>query len=155
MVAVSENNKSGERPAVKPANRGHWLEKFAPFRTNWAEIVRRGAFTLRGIRSAAARKRLSAMRLGDQVLFYHSQQELVVVGVMTVTHEAYPDPTSADPQWLTCDFAPVETMVHPVSLEAIKTDSHLATIALVRQPRLSVMPLTSEQFHIIVTEANV
>ena len=154
MVAVSENNKTDERLAVKPAPRGHWLVKFAPFRTSWSEIVRQGSFTLRGVRNPAARKHLSEMRTGDEVLFYHSQQELAVVGVMAVTREAYPDPTSADPQWLTCDFAPVKTLTHPATLDAIKADSRLATLPLVRQPRLSVMPVTSEQFHIIVDDSN-
>jgi len=73
---------------------------------------------------------------------------------MTVTREAYPDPTSADAQWLTCDFAPVETLAHPVSLEAIKTDSRLAKLPLVCQPRLAVMSVTPEQFDIIVNEAS-
>jgi predicted RNA-binding protein with PUA-like domain len=154
MVAVSETNKPEERPAVKPAPRGYWLVKFAPFRTSWAEIVRHGSFTLRGVRSPAARKYLAMMHLGDQVLFYHSQRELAVVGVMTVTREAYPDPTSADPQWLTCDFAPIKTLALPVSLDTIKADSRLAALALVRQPRLAVMPVTETGFRIIVETVN-
>lgn len=131
----------------------HWLVKFAPFRTPWTEIIRRGTFTLRGVRSPAARKHLSAMRLGDTVLFYHSQKELAVVGVMAVTREAYADPTSADPQWLTCDFAPIKTLARPVLLNTIKTDSRLAQMALVRQPRLAVMPLTEAEFRIMVEDA--
>ena len=152
MVAVSENNKPDERPTVKPAPRGYWLVKFAPFRTSWAEIVRQGSFTLRGVRSPAARNHLSAMRAGDEVLFYHSQQELAVVGIMAVTREAYPDPTSADPQWLTCDFAPMKTLACPVTLDAIKTDARLAEMALVRQPRLAVMPVTAAQFQIVTQD---
>lgn len=154
MMAGSENDKPDERPAVKPAPRGYWLAKFAPFRTSWTEIVRHGSFTLRGIRSPAARNYLSAMRAGDEVLFYHSQQELAVVGIMAVTREAYPDPTSADPQWLTCDFAPVKTLTPPVTLDAIKADSRLAEMALVRQPRLAVMPVTAEEFHLIADGFN-
>lgn len=139
-----------ETPSASPR---HWLVKFAPFRTSWAEIVRRGIFTMRGVRSPAARAHLAAMRLGDPVLFYHSQQELAVVGVMEVIREAYPDPTSTDPQWLTCDFVPVKTLALPVSLEAIKGDSRLATFALVRQPRLAVMPVSAEQFQIMAEQA--
>jgi predicted RNA-binding protein with PUA-like domain len=154
MVAVSASNKHDECPVVKPKNRRHWLVKFAPFRTSWAEIVRRGSFTLRGVRSPAARNHLSEMRTGDAVLFYHSQQELAVVGIMKVTLEAYPDPTSADSRWLTCDFAPVKSMVRPVSLDKIKSDSRLAAIALVRQPRLAVMPVAEAEFKIIVGEVN-
>ncbi len=150
MVAVSDTNKHDECPAVKSAPRGYWLVKFAPFRTSWAEIVRQGSFTLRGVRNPAARNYLSAMCVGDEVLFYHSQQELAVVGVMAVSREAYPDPTSADPQWLTCDFAPVKTLAQPVSLDTIKADARLAALALVRQPRLAVMPVTEAEFKIIV-----
>jgi predicted RNA-binding protein with PUA-like domain len=131
-------------------NLRYWLLKFAPFRTPWADVVKRGAFTLRGVRSHAARKNLLEMRVGDQVLFYHSQQELAVVGVMEITREAYPDPTSADPQWLTCDFAPVKTLAHPVPLEVIKADARLAALALVRQPRLAVMPISLDEFAVIM-----
>ncbi len=130
----------------------YWLVKFAPFRTAWPEIVKRGTFTLRGVRSFVARKHLAEMRLGDAVLHYHSQEEMAVVGVMEVTREAYPDPTSADPRWLTCDFAPVRTLARPVRLNEIKMDDRLATLALIRQPRLAVMPVSLEQFQIIVDE---
>jgi predicted RNA-binding protein with PUA-like domain len=133
-------------------NLRYWLVKFAPFRTRWAEIVKCGKFTLRGVRSPAARKHLSEMRVGDPVLYYHSQQELAVVGVMEVTREAYPDPTSSDPHWLTCDFAPVKTLARPVALDTIKADARLAMLPLVRQPRLAVMPVSHEQFQTIADE---
>lgn len=146
MVAVSENNKHDERLPVKHASRRHWLVKFAPFRTSWSDIVRRGSFTLRGVQSHAARKHLSEMRSGDAVLFYQSQEEMAVVGVMIVTCEAYPDPTSSDPQWLSCDFIPVKTLPRRVRLKEIKENPRLATLALIRQPRLAVMPVTEDQF---------
>lgn len=92
------------------------------------------------------------MRLGDQVLYYHSQKELAVVGVMKVSREAYPDPTSADPQWLTCDFTPLQTLPRPVTLAELKADPRLATLALLRQPRLAVMPVPPDQFKIIAEE---
>jgi predicted RNA-binding protein with PUA-like domain len=119
-----------------------WLVKFAPFRTSWAEIIRSGTFTLRGVRSPAARKHLASMRMGDSVFFYQSQQDQAVVGLMEVTRESYPDPTSADPKWLTCDFAPVTTLPSPVPLSRIRAESRLAKIPLLIQPRLAVMPLT-------------
>lgn len=133
-------------------NLRHWLVKFAPFRTEWTDVVKRGRFTLRGVRSHAARKNLQNMKVGDQVLFYHSQQEKSVVGVMAVAREAYPDPTSADQKWLTCDFVPVRTLAHPMSLETIKADSRLAELALVRQPRLAVMPVTEVEFQLLIGE---
>ena len=132
--------------------RKFWLVKFAPFRTSWPEIIRRGTFTLRGIRSPVARKHLVAMRVGDLVLYYHSQMELAIVGVMQVSREAYPDPTSSDSQWLTCDFTPLQTLARPAALAEIKADSRFATLALLSQPRLAVMPVTPEQFQIITEE---
>ena len=129
-----------------------WLVKFAPFRTPWSEIVRRGTFTLRGVRGLAARNSLKEMRLHDPVLFYHSQQDRAVVGLMQVSRRAYSDPTSADPQWLTCDFAPIRSLARPVSLAEIKADSRLTEMGLVRQPRLAVMPLTAKEFDIIANK---
>lgn len=128
----------------------YWLIKFAPFRTSWADIVRAGTFTLRGVRSPEARRNLAAMRVGDAVLFYHSQQERTIVGMLEVTREAYPDPTSSNPRWVTCDFTPVRTFASPISLATVKADQRLATLALVRQPRLAVIPVPAEMFDVIV-----
>jgi predicted RNA-binding protein with PUA-like domain len=130
----------------------HWLIKFAPFRTAWPEIVARGAFTLRGIRSPEARKHLNSMRLEDLVLFYQSQQDQAVVGLLKVIREAYPDPTSAEPQWLTCDFAPLQTFPHHVTLTKLKAEPRLTSLPLLNQPRLAVMPVALDQFQIIAEE---
>jgi len=132
MSAPDENDK-------RNVLQNCWLVKFAPFRTAWPEIVRRGTFTLRGVRSLAARKNLRAMRLGDSVLLYQSQQDQAIVGLIEVTREAYPDPTSADPQWLTCDFRPLRTLTNPVPLATLRQDTGLVNLPLIRQPRLSVM----------------
>ncbi len=140
-------------PPASPEPRRHWLVKFAPFRTSWTDIVRRGTFTLRGVRSAEACRHLAAMQVGDKVLFYHSQQERAVVGMLEVARTAYPDPTSADPRWLTCDFRPVQTLAHPVALAELRQDTQLASLPLIRQPRLAVMPLTEAEFSRIVSSA--
>ena len=129
----------------------HWLIKFAPFRTAWSDIVRSGIFTLRGIRSTEARKHLAAMRLSDQVLFYQSQQEQAIVGLLEVTREAYPDHTSADPQWLTCDFAPVRTLLKPVPLCDLRKHEDLSDLPLLRQPRLAVMPVSEVEYETMLT----
>ena len=129
---------------------GYWLIKFAPFRTSWTEILARGSFTLRGIRSPEARKHLRAMRLGDQVLFYHSQQDQAVVGVMEVTREACSDPTSADPQWLTCDFRALRSLPRPIPRPELLAHPGLTEFLLLRRPRLSVMPVTPREFATIV-----
>lgn len=131
----------------------YWLVKFAPFRTPWREIVRRGTFTLRGVRSPEARNNLKAMNVGDSVLFYHSQQERAVVGLMEVSHTAYSDPASTDPQWLTCDFTPVRSLSPTVPLADIKADPRLSNLGLVRKPRLAVMPITEEEFDIILKKS--
>ncbi len=91
------------------------------------------------------------MRVGDHVLFYHSQQERTVVGLLRVTCEAYPDPTSADPRWLTCDFEPVRSLARPVSIAELRADPLLAGVALLRQTRLSVMPLSPAEFETILS----
>ena len=135
-------------PGTNPRN---WLVKFAPFRTNWAEILRRGTFTLRGVRSPEACNYLAAMRMGDCVLFYHSQQERAIVGLMTVTREAYPDPTSNDPRWRTCSFAPIRTLPRPVPLAELKIDPRFAKLSLVCRPRLAVMPVNEEGFQAILS----
>ena len=134
--------------------RNYWLIKFAPFRISWEEIVRRGVFTIRGVRSPEARNNLKKMKRHDHVLFYHSQKELSVVGLMNVTRSAYPDPTSTDTKWLTCDFAPVRTLKVPIKLSVIKDTPELLEIALVRKPRLAVMPLYKKEFEIIAKMGN-
>jgi predicted RNA-binding protein with PUA-like domain len=123
-----------------------WLIKFAPFRSSWQEIISRGVFTMRGVRSPEARKHLSRMKLGDKVLFYRSQQDQAIVGLMEVSREAYPDPTSADTQWLTCDFIPIQTFPQPLSRDAIKNCKLLQSLPLLTRPRLAVMPLTNDEF---------
>ena len=148
----SGGNSRKMNDSEEMTTKNHWQIKFAPFRTSRTEIIQQGKFTLRGVRSPTARKHLAAMLLGDQVLYYHSQKELAVVGVMKVGREAYPDPTSADPQWLTCDFTPLKTLPRPVTLVELKADSRLATLALLNQPRLAVIPVDPEQFQIIAEE---
>ncbi len=150
LVDVTHNMKQYSAVNVNSEKRAFWLIKFAPFRTAWAEIVRRGAFTLRGVRSPEARKNLMAMRSGDYALYYHSQRELAIVGILEVSCEAYPDPTSADSRWLTCDFQPVKTLSRPVTLAEIKASTILADIPLIRRPRLAVMPLSKTEYDNII-----
>jgi predicted RNA-binding protein with PUA-like domain len=149
MVVVTTESLAESGPGATKISR-RWLVKFAPFRTSWREIVQRGTFTLRGVRSPTARNNLAAMKLGDLVFYYHSQKELAVVGLMQVSKEAYPDPTSADPRWLTCDFVPIISINRSVSRAQIKAEAVLKKSALIQQPRLAVMPLSEKQFRIIL-----
>lgn len=124
----------------------HWLVKQEPEGYPWETFVKERGTFWDGVRNFQARNHLRSMKKGDQVLYYHSGKERAVVGIAKVTREAYPDPTADDPQWVAVDLAPVRALKNPVSLSAIKADPSLAQIALVRQSRLSVMPLAKEEF---------
>jgi len=104
-----------------------------------------------GVRNAEARNALSAMRAGEQVLFYHSGGVKAVVGVAKVKKAAYPEPGAEDPRWLAVDLAPVRKLARPVTLAEIKAERALAKIRLVTHSRLSVMPIEAEAFdHILL-----
>lgn len=132
----------------------HWLLKFAPYRTPWRKVVLDGSFSMRGVRNHQAKNCLAEMSIGDEVFFYHSQQGRAIVGVMKVVRSAYPDPTSSDTKWLTCDFEPVRTFENPIPLARIREEEVLQSIGLIRQPRLSVMPITPEQAAVIYALGN-
>lgn len=103
-----------------------------------------------GVRNHQARSHLVQMRKGDRVLFYHSVVGKEVVGICEVVRERYPDPTADDPRWVAVDLAAVRPLRRPVSLEEIRRDPALAEIPLLRQSRLSVMPLEKAAFDRIV-----
>lgn len=126
--------------------RGFWLVKSEPFKYGWADLVRDGWTCWDGVRNHAARHHLAAMRRGDLVLYYHSNEGREVVGVARVRREAYPDPTADDARWLAVDLAPVRAFAQAVPLAAIKADAKLRDIPLVRQSRLSVMPIPKPAF---------
>ena len=128
----------------------HWLVKQEPETYAWETFVRDGRTTWDGVRNFQARNNLKAMRAGDRVLFYASGGPKSVVGIAEVTKAAFPDPTADEPGWVAVELKPVRPLPHPVSLAQIKADSSLAKIHLVRQGRLSVMPLRPEEFDRIV-----
>ena len=124
----------------------HWLVKQEPEAYAWADFVRDGQTAWTGVRNFQARNNLRAMKRGDLVLFYHSVSEKQIVGLARVTREFFPDPTATDGDWSAVELAPVKPLARPVSLSTIKTDARLKYLALVRQSRLSVTPLTGAQF---------
>jgi predicted RNA-binding protein with PUA-like domain len=130
----------------------YWLVKFAPFRYSWRDTLRNGQFEIYSVRNFQSRNNLKKMILGDMVLFYHSQEEKQVMGIMKVIQTVHQDPSTLDSQWLSVTFEPVETLNPPVSLAKIKNTASLQQIALIRQPRLAVMPLTKDEFHVIAYE---
>src|SRR5437660_7088823 len=124
----------------------YWLVKQEPEAYSWSTFMKDGKTAWTGVRNFQARNNLRAMKRGDSVFFYHSVSEKQVVGIARVEREAYPDPTATEGDWSCVDLAPVKPLEHPVSLEVIKSDKVLKNLPLVKQSRLSVTPLTKEQF---------
>lgn len=120
----------------------YWLVKSEPDAFSWDQQVANGTEAWTGVRNHMARNNLKAMRKGDRVFFYHSNVGKQIVGVVEVEREAYPDPTAASGDWVCVDMKAMRPLPKPVTLVAIKADPGLADIPLVRQPRLSVMPIS-------------
>lgn len=126
----------------------YWMVKQEPEAYSFDDLVKDGKTDWTGVRNFQARNNLRAMKKGDQVLFYHSVSDKEVVGLTKVTKEEYPDPT--DKAWIAVQLTPVRKFKKPVSLEAIKSEKSLKDIALIKQSRLSVMPLTKAEFDRII-----
>ena len=131
---------------------GCWLVKSEPYEYSWEQLRKDGRTYWDGVRNYQARNHLQAMKKGDAVLFYHSNEGLAVVGIARVVEEAYPDPTTDDLRWVAVGLESVETLKTPVALSALKKDRRLQNLALIKQGRLSVMPLTKDEFEIIVAK---
>jgi len=145
-----------------------WLVKQEPSSYSWSDFIGEDHTSWTGVRNYAARNNLRRMRRGDEVLFYHSGEEKAVVGIAKVMRTAYPDSTakegralskaprrsgdrrSLEEDWSTVDLAPLKPLRHPVTLREIKSNPRLKDIQLVRQSRLSVMPLAEAAFSEIV-----
>ncbi len=128
----------------------HWLVKQEPETYSWTDFVSDGKTDWTGVRNYQARNNLREMKTGDRVLFYHSGKDKAVVGLAEVVKSAYPDPTADDEQWVAVDLKPVKALKSPVPLAAIRYDKRLSQLPLIRQSQLSVMPLTKDEFDIIV-----
>ena len=124
----------------------HWLVKSEPSTYGWADLVRDKRTAWTGVRNYTARLHLRAMQVGDPVFFYHSVDEKSVVGIAQVTKTAFPDTTAEEEGWVAVELAPGSALPKPVTLAQIKAESMLKDIGLVRQGRLSVMPLKPAEF---------
>jgi predicted RNA-binding protein with PUA-like domain len=124
----------------------YWLVKQEPEDYSWDDFVRDGRTAWTGVRSYAARLHLNGMRVGDEALFYHSGDAKSVVGRARVARAAYPDPTAEEEGWVAVELTPIAPLAKPVTLAQIKADAALQQVALVRQGRLSVMPLKPAEF---------
>lgn len=134
-------------PAPSP---NQWIVKSEPFKYSWDDFVNEKRSTWDGVRNYQARNNMMAMRQNDLVLFYHSNEGKEIVGLARVAREHYPDPTTEDTRWVVVDLEPVERFPKAVPLATIKADSRLQNLSLVRQSRLSVLPLLPEEFDILV-----
>ncbi|MBX3241743.1 MAG: EVE domain-containing protein [Chitinophagaceae bacterium] len=131
----------------------HWLVKSEPFKYSWEQLVKDKQTFWDGVRNYAARNNLRAMKKGDEVFFYHSNEGLEIVGIAKVVKEAYPDPTAEDETWVVVDLKPVKKLKKPVTLQDIKADKRLADMALIRLGRLSVQPVTDKEWGIVLEMA--
>ncbi len=128
----------------------YWLVKSEPHKYSWDDLQKDGGTYWDGVRNYQARNNLRAMQVGDLVLYYHSNEGLAVVGVARVTKEAYQDPTTADERWSVVDIEPVETLAAPITLSEMKQDKKLQDMVLIKQSRLSVMPVMKKEFDLII-----
>lgn len=128
----------------------YWLVKSEPSTYSWDQLEKDKQTFWDGVRNYAARIHLNTMKKGDQVLFYHSNEGLEIVGIAKVAKEAYPDPTTDDKAWVAVDLKAYKKLKKPVSLEQIKADKRLANMALVRLGRLSVQPVTDDEWNMIM-----
>ncbi|HEY3403748.1 MAG TPA: EVE domain-containing protein [Ohtaekwangia sp.] len=124
----------------------YWLVKSEPFKYSWEQFIKEGKTFWDGVRNYAARNNLRAMKKGDQVLFYHSNEGLAIVGIAEVVKEAYQDPTTTDTNWVVVDLKPVKSLSRPVTLAQIKAESSLKNMDLVRLSRLSVGSVKEKEY---------
>ena len=129
----------------------YWLLKTEPDSYSWDDQVKKGAKgdAWTGVRNFRARTHLTAMKKGDLAFFYHNGDQKQVVGIVEVIREAYPDPTDKDGVFKAVDIKAVKPLKAPVTLAAVKADKRLKDMVLAKQPRLSVQPVTAEEWKIV------
>lgn len=128
----------------------HWLVKSEPSAYSWEQLEKDKQTVWSGVRNYAARLHLRNMKKGEEVFFYHSNEGVNIVGIAKVVKEAYQDPTTDDERWVAVDLKMHKKLKTPVSLETIKKDKRLANMALVRIGRLSVQPVTDDEWKVVM-----
>jgi len=131
----------------------YWLVKSEPFKYSWNNFVKEGKSVWDGVRNYQARNNMKAMKKGDWVFFYHSNEGMEVVGLAEVHKEFYQDPTTEDPRWVVVELIPKQKLDKTVSLKMMKADERLQNLALIKQSRLSVTPVDKAEFDIILSLA--
>jgi predicted RNA-binding protein with PUA-like domain len=127
----------------------YWLLKSEPFKYAWSQLLADGRTHWDGVRNYQAANNLRSMKLKDRAFFYHSNEGLEIVGIAEIIREAYPDPSDASGKFVMVDIAPIRPVTQPVTLKAIKADPRLADFALVRQSRLSVVPVSDAEWTLL------
>lgn len=128
----------------------YWLIKSEPFKYSWQQFLKDKKTYWDGVRNYAARNNLRDMKKGDEVLFYHSNEGMEIVGIAMVVKEAYQDPTTEDKNWVVVDLKPVKALKKPVTLAEIKTDPEFENMELVKNSRLSVQKVTPDEWNLIM-----
>lgn len=131
----------------------YWLVKSEPFKYSWEQFVKDKQTYWDGVRNYAARNNLRAMKKGDEVLFYHSNEGLEIVGIAKVVKEAYQDPTTDEDAWVVVDLKPVKKLKQPVSLKQIKAEERLKNMDLLRLGRLSVGSVNDDEWKVVMEMA--
>ncbi len=131
----------------------YWLVKSEPFKYSWEQFEKDKQTFWDGVRNYAARNHLRSMKKGDLVLFYHSNEGLEIVGIAKVVKESYQDPTTDEDAWVVVDLQAHKKLKKPVSLADMKKDKRLSNMALIRIGRLSVQPVTDEEWKVIMEMA--
>jgi predicted RNA-binding protein with PUA-like domain len=134
-------------------DRGHWLMKSEPDAYGWDDLVRDGEGYWDGVRNPTAAMHMRAMKRGDHVLFYHSNIGLEAVGIMEISGEAEPDRTDTTGRWVAVRVKPVKPLKKPVPLKAIKAEPRLAELPMIRQSRLSVVPIGKDEWRVLMEMA--
>jgi predicted RNA-binding protein with PUA-like domain len=131
----------------------YWLVKSEPFKYSWDDFVREGKSVWDGVRNYQARNNMKAMKKGDWVFFYHSNEGVEVVGLAEISKEFYQDPTTEDDRWVVVELKPIKKLAKTVTLKSMKSDERLSNMALIKQSRLSVTPVLKAEFDIILSLA--
>jgi len=128
----------------------YWLVKSEPSTYGWEQFVKDGKTFWDGVRNYAARNHLRSMKKGDEVFFYHSNEGLEIVGIAKVVKEAYQDPTTEEEAWVVVDLKPVRKLKKAVSMQQVKQDKRLKEMALLKLSRLSVQPVTEQEWKTVL-----
>ena len=128
----------------------YWLIKSEPFKYSWDQFEKDKETFWDGVRNYQARNNLRAMKKGDLAFWYHSNEGMEIVGIAKVSKESYQDPTTEDAAWLVVNFKPVKKIKNPVSLVTIKADKRFSNMALIKSSRLSVQPVTAEEWAMVM-----